>query len=88
MSKQGQSRLAVRREGSVIKAYVAQMETMDGALEVASVALAFAEQPGWFDQWVALLAKAHATFITETLGVQVLEQRIESAPAHERSGHA
>lgn len=88
INKHASSRLCFRREGGVIKIYVAEPDTMDGAFEVGQVSVHFAQQPGWFDDFVALMAKAHATFITQATGATVISQEMHAAPEHERGGHA
>ena len=47
-------RLAIRKEGPVVNAYVAEEETMAGAFIIGSLDIGLAERPAIWDRWKAL----------------------------------
>lgn len=81
-------RIAVRGEGEWVNAYLARGDTMEGAQLVASIRRAVCDRrPELFDRWKAIL---HDTMMAlcEDTGVPVLRTEEQTAPEHERAGHA
>jgi hypothetical protein len=79
-------RLAIRKEGDFVNAYLAAADTMDGATLLGSIRTTLAEHGDVFQIWKKSMSDAFSVLVRETLGQepQMHEQR---APEHERSGH-
>lgn len=80
-------RLAIRREGNWVNAYLAKSETMEDALIIGSIALVIAEQGDIFLRWKDVMTGAMTIVIKEFCG-QEPEMTERAAPEHERSGSA
>lgn len=80
-------RLAIRREGEFVNAYLAQRSTMDGAKLLGSLAVDVAQHVVIFDAWKSLMSGVMEAAI-QTLFKQKPDMREEPAPEHERSGRA
>lgn len=81
-------RLAIRAEGDKVTAYYALIDTMDGALWLASVNRSAADIP---EVWAAFKDMARAIvgqILFEKTGVRPTWGGEEAAPEHERSGSA
>lgn len=89
MSESQPFRLAFRREGPSVNAYIAPLETMDGARLLSSmpVTLLDADEQLWID-WKALMTRALDVLCQSALGVAVLRFDERPAPEHERAGNA
>ncbi len=82
-------RLAMRVEGTLWCAYYAMPNTMDGAVFLGSIAMAFVEQPDRKEAFMALMREAVSDLIEERTGTRPTWPRgPEPAPEHERSGKA
>lgn len=78
-------RLAIRREGEFINAYLAQRNTMDDATLLGSLAIGPAGKPDIFEAWKKLMTVVVSRAVTEAFGQQpTMVER--AAPESERSG--
>lgn len=80
-------RLAIRREGAFVNAYLAQEGTMDGAKLLGSLALDVAHHVVVFERWKALMNDILSSAVEAIFG-QKPEMTERTAPEHERSGSA
>lgn len=81
-------RLAIRGEGAHVNAYLAQADSMEGAMLLGSMKRKVCERfPDIFNEWKALMARVVSRTAHEVLGVEprMIE---EPAPIHERAGRA
>lgn len=81
-------RLAIRGEGESVNAYLAQANSMEGAMLLGSMKRKVCERyPDIFNEWKGLMARVVSRTAHEVLGV---EPRMveEAAPLHERAGRA
>lgn len=83
-------RVAVRREGATINAYMAPMHTMEGAKPIASISAGLCQLDRTiFEDFKALVAKSVESLAKASFGdTAVLGTEFREAPAHERAGHA
>lgn len=80
-------RLAIRREGRFINAYLAGTDSMADAELLGSILVAMVEAgEGYFERWKELMTAMFAAHVENVLGVEP-EMIEERAPEHERSGH-
>lgn len=79
-------RLAIRREGASVNAYLATTESMKDARFLGSIAFDVAQREEYFDAWKALMTKVMTDAVQFVFGETptVSEQK---APEHERSGN-
>ena len=61
-------RLAIRREGDFVNAYLARQGTMDDARLLASISHGIAENPEFFGRWKALMSDVLADSVKQTFG--------------------
>lgn len=89
-NKQQVGRLAMRVEGHLWVAYYALPDTMDGALFLGSIQMAFVQDPGAKQTFMGLMRDAVSAIITEKAGVAPdwPDPDGQPAPEHERSGRA
>jgi len=81
-------RLAIRKEGGSVNAYLASERTMDGAVLMGSLAKGIAEHGDFFDRWKVLMIDAMSVAIEQTTG-HPPDYMVEGpAPEHERGGNA
>jgi hypothetical protein len=81
-------RIAVRREGAMINAYVAEMGTMEGSLLLASINAAVCEQdPVMFDRFKRLCETAVRSMV-RGIGVEVARFQEMVPPPGEVAGRA
>ncbi len=80
-------RLAIRREGEFVNAYLAQQGTMDGAKLLGSLAVDVAQHVVIFEAWKQLMSAVMEGAI-EMLFKQKPTMREEDAPEHERRSDA
>jgi hypothetical protein len=83
-------RLAFRVEGDRWNAYLAQRNTMDGAIWMGSILMtAVTDNPVRKDDFIALMQMAMGDVIEGALGARpTWPDPPERAPEHERSGSA
>jgi hypothetical protein len=83
-------RLAMRVEGDWWVAYYAQSDTMQGALELGRIRMAFVQDFSAKEIFKALMRDAVTAIIKEITGEKPLwpEPDGRPAPEHERSGRA
>ncbi len=80
-------RLAIRREGNSVNAYMADPKTMEGATLVASLTVGIAQHADFFERWMQLMEDALARAVKDIYG-QEPEMTTRPAPEHERGGNA
>lgn len=82
-------RIAMREEGYFWNAYIANTDTMKGALLIGSIAIgAVKSNPDLKARFVDLMQNTFADALTRQMGIPVEKWDIASAPEHERSGRA
>lgn len=82
-------RLAMRHEGNFWNAYYAQTDTMKGALQLGSIAIAaVAENEERKAAFLSLMRDFVADLIEEKTGVRPVMPGPQPAPEHERGGHS
>lgn len=81
-------RLAIRQEGAMVNAYVAQTGDMAGALHVGSISTGLLNmRPALFEQFKALMTDAMTVLVEVGTGATVLGTHEQPAPEHEKAGH-
>lgn len=82
-------RLALRIEGENWNAYYAMPDTMDGAMQIGSIKMAFvADHPERRRAFMNLMREAVGDLIEKIVGVRPLwPDEPVRAPEHERAGH-
>jgi len=81
-------RLAIRKEGAWVRAYLASEGTMDGARELGAILVTIADQDeNIWTRWKLLMMDAVSAIIGRVFD-QVPEWTERPAPEHERSGRA
>ena len=82
------ARLAIRREGGFVNAYLARQGTMDGARLIGSVARGAVERhDDIWQQWKSVMTEIVARAVEDIFGERPsMPER--PAPEHERSGDA
>lgn len=81
-------RLAIRKEGPYLRAYLAEPSTMKGSFEIASIAVGIVTTaPDGFDRWKQLLLDGMKQFLSDHLATAEIEFTEHPAPECERSGH-
>ena len=83
-------RLALRQEGHMLNAYVADPGTMDGAMLIGSIALRLCQDnPRLRDDFQEIMTQAMLGILRNILGVDTpIGVRVQEAPEHERGGNA
>ncbi len=80
-------RLAMRAEGDTWRAYYALTDTMDGAIELGSIAMRFVQDRARRDQFIAIMREAVSDLIEEATGDRPQwPDPPQTAPEHERAG--
>jgi hypothetical protein len=80
-------RLAFRREGEYVNAYLAPPDSMKDAMLLGTMRVAYLEQlPGAWDRWKQLMSDILKRAIGDRVG-ETPEMIQEKAPEHERSGN-
>lgn len=83
-----QIRLAFRQEGVMWNAYIARMESMDGAAIIGSISMdAISGDDAIKKQYIALMKTVLTKFINQR-GQDVTGFIEQAAPEHERAGNA
>ena len=80
-------RLAMRQEGNNWCAYYAKENTMQDAVLIGSLCMAFATNKARKQQFMDLMRECVADLIQEATGVRPVWGGPHMAPEHERSGH-
>jgi hypothetical protein len=80
-------RVAIRKEGARVNAYLAKEGSMDNAMLVSFIPLALAERGEFFERWKNLMSDMLRHMVEEFFDQtpEMIEQR---APESERSGTA
>ena len=83
-------RLALRLEGGFWVAYLAQIRTMEGALQLGTICIAAVDRDaGLRRDFMDLMKRVAAQHIGDALGAQPIAwQDPEPAPEHEKAGHS
>ena len=82
-------RIAFRVEGNMWNCYFAKNETMDGAILMGSIAMAFVQREERKQAFMDLMKDIYSDFTEETMGARATyPDEAQPAPEHERSGHA
>jgi hypothetical protein len=82
-------RLAIRSEGNMLNAYIAETGTMDRAILVGSIVRrACDDQPEIFEAWKELMKLVMTETVRTVFGVTPENWREDPAPESERSGSA
>jgi hypothetical protein len=82
-------RLAIRHEGKMIKAYLAEPHTMDEAIFLASISKNLCDRDERiFLQWKECMKEVIRIISKEALGADVEGFDEHVAPEHERSGNS
>lgn len=80
-------RIAIRAEGSMVNAYWARTETMEGAELVASISRELAESDrAIFDSFRLLMEACSIVLARVRLGAATTVVEVTPAPEHERAG--
>lgn len=81
-------RLAIRSEGNMVNAYIADANTMDDAQLIGAISRRVCGlDPAVFDAWKALMTRVLNDAIKDVFGREA-EMIERPAPEHERAGHA
>lgn len=81
-------RIAIRHEGGFINAYMAQPETLEGAVLLGSIAVAPAQHPLIFAAWKKLMGAVLMTAAVDA-GYGLADEPVEQEPPdHERTRDA
>ena len=80
-------RLAIRREGGMVSAYLATKDTMTGAMLLGSIAMGIAEREDFFARWKEIMEEALKIAVRRVFGEtpDLIEHPV---PEHERAGNA
>jgi hypothetical protein len=82
-------RLALRKEGSLWVGYYALADTMEGALFLGSIRLAFVQDPTRKAVFMELMREAVSDIIEDKTGQRpIWPDGEQPAPEHERGGSA
>jgi hypothetical protein len=82
-------RVAIRYEGTMLMAYIAQIDTMERAIPIGSISRVIAQDhPELFERWKELMKAAMTALCQTVLGVTPRNWDESPAPEHERSGNA
>lgn len=81
-------RVAFRVEGNLWVAYFAQMGTMDGALFLGSIQMAFVQDQERKRAFMGLMREAVGGILAAGSGVEPVWPEPVAAPEHERGGRA
>ena len=89
MTTRAPFRLAFRKEGRFVHAYLASTKSMEGAELLCSVRLGLlGAAPDHWDRWRDLVTELFKVFVEERLRMPVELPGPEPAPEHERAGEA
>jgi hypothetical protein len=77
-------RLALRHEGSMWNAYYALPDTMDGAVFLGSIQIAFVQNEARKKAFMALMQEAVGDILGETIGARLTWPGPQPGPEHER----
>ena len=81
-------RLAIRKEGNWLNAYLANSSTMEGAELIGSLRINVAlRDPEIFERWKNLMVDALADIIADVVGTRP-EMVEHDSPAYEKAGSA
>ena len=82
-------RLAMRQEGANWTAYIAQTDTMDGAIQIGSISIDLVRNhPDIRDRFMAVMQDAMLAMLSHVGVKTVSAWDIIPAPAHEKAGRA
>jgi hypothetical protein len=81
-------RLAMRVEGNLWVAYFAQIGTMDGAIFLGSIQMAFVQDQGRKRAFMGLMQEAVGEILADAMGAEPHWPEWTPAPDHERGGRA
>lgn len=79
-------RLALRVEGPNWNAYYAKAESMEGAIWLGSIKMAFVQNPERKQQFMELMRECFGDTCEELFGVRPTWGGTQTAPEHERTG--
>jgi hypothetical protein len=88
MGMKEMGRLALRVEGDLWCAYYALPDTMDGAVFLGSIQMAFVQDEDRKTVFMMLMEAAVGDLIEESTGTRPVWKNLRRAPEHERSGSA
>ena len=77
-------RLAMREQDDRWVAYYAYVDSMDGAIELGSIAMAFVSRPDRKQQFMDLMRECFSDLVQRHVGVRPEWGGPENAPEHER----
>lgn len=81
-------RLAIRREGKLVNAYLATAGSMDGAILMGSILRSIvARDDALWERWKAVMTDAMRNAVEDTFG-QRPDVTERPAPPHEKAGEA
>lgn len=81
-------RLALRHEGRMWNAYLAERHTMDGATLIGSIAMAVVvNSPRRKQAFQQMMTDAMSDMVEEFFGAKP-EMKTQQAPEHEKAGHS
>jgi hypothetical protein len=81
-------RLAMRHEGDWWNAYYADHDTMEGAVLLGSIGMAFTDVPAVKLSFMLLMRDVVSNIIEAQTGDKITWGGVEHAPEHERAGHS
>ena len=82
-------RIALREEGALWNAYIAETDTMEGAVHLGSIAMgAVVANPDLKARFIELMQAAFADALQRQMGIPVADWDVTRAPEHERAGRA
>lgn len=86
--KQKIGRLAFRHEGNFWNAYYADEESMDNALLLGSIRINLVQRPERKQAFMDMMRDVFADICHDAIGQRPDWNDPQTAPEHERSGHA
>ena len=82
-------RLAMRHEGRMWNAYFAKPGTMEGAIQIGSIAMAgIAKSPTRYNAFLQMMTELVGDIINDISGEMPSWTGAEPAPENERAGHS
>lgn len=82
-------RIATRAEGPLVNAYLAPMESMEGAILIGCVPRAVCNSDSTvFDEFLELMKRVASVASVAAFGQEPIAFRQQDVPEHEKVGHA
>ncbi len=81
-------RVAFRVEGEFWRAYMAKIDTMEGAMELGAIRMTIAAMPTVKEAFMRAMSLAMGAAIEAATGKRVESFNTQAAPEHEKAGRA